>query len=108
MRTNFLSIKVLQKDGCIKFDVYYKETNAHDYLSYDSHHPEHTRNNIPYVLAKRIIVISSEESWVERNLGDLKEFLLSRKYPEQVIERGIRNARLQGPLHHHHTQELYP
>ena len=30
MRTNFLSIKVLQKDGCIKFDVYYKETNAHD------------------------------------------------------------------------------
>ena len=97
MRTNFLSIKVLQKDGCIKFDVYYKETNAHDYLPYDSHHPEHTRNNIPYVLAKRIIVISSEESWVKRNLGDLRQFLLSRKYPEQVIERGIRNAKLQGP-----------
>lgn len=97
MRTNFLSVQVLQEGKYIKFDVYYKETNAHDYLSYDSHHPEHTRNNIPYVLAKRIIVISSEERWVDRNLSDLKQFLLSRKYPKEVIERGIQNARLQGP-----------
>ena len=98
MCTNFLSIKILKNDGgSIKFDVYYKETNAHDYLSFDSHHPEHTRNNIPYVLAKRIIVITSEETWIERNLQDLRNFLLDRKYPSNVIERGIHNAKLQGP-----------
>ena len=96
--TNFLSIKVLKDaDGSIKFDVYYKDTNAHDYLSFDSHHPEHTRTNIPYVLAKRIVVITSEETWVERNLQDLRKFLLHRKYPSNVIERGIHNAKLQGP-----------
>ena len=96
--TNFLSIKVLvDSDGYVKFDVYYKETNAHDYLAYDSHHPEHTRNNIPYVLAKRVYVITSEDSWVEKNLRDLKEFLVSRQYPLDVIDRGFYNAKLQGP-----------
>ena len=63
MCTNFLSIKVLQGGGgSIKFDVYYKETNAHDYLSFDSHHPEQIKTNIPYILAKRIIVIASEDT----------------------------------------------
>ena len=96
--TNFLSIKVLvDTNGNVKFDVYYKETNAHDYLSFDSHHPTHTKQNIPYVLAKRIVVISSEEEWVERNLRDLKRFLLDRKYPLDVIEKGFYNAQLQGP-----------
>ena len=96
--TNFLSIKVLQQsDGTVCFDVYYKETNAHDYLAFDSHHPNHTKTNIPYTLAKRIVVISSKEAWVERNLRDLRQFLLDRKYPEDIVEKGIHNAQLQGP-----------
>ena len=107
--TNFLSIKVLVDPcGNVKFDVYYKETNAHDYLAFDSHHPLHTKNNIPYVLAKRIIVISSEERWVERNLNDLRSFLLERKYPVEVIEKGIRNAFLQGPAPPPSTSKVVP
>ena len=98
MGTNFLSIKVLvDSSGSVKFDVYYKETNAHDYLAFDSHHPQHTKNNIPYVLAKRIVVMSSEDKWVQRNLNDLRHFLLERKYPVEVIEKGFHNAQLQGP-----------
>ena len=96
--TNFLSIRVLQQsDGTVCFDVYYKETNAHDYLAFDSHHPNHTKTNIPYTLAKRIVVISSKDAWVERNLCDLRQFLLDRKYPADVVEKGIYNAQLQGP-----------
>ena len=107
--TNFLSIRVLlDPDGNIKFDVYYKETNAHDYLGYDSHHPEHTKTNIPYVLAKRINVITSEASWVERNLCELREFLLNRKYPLDVIERGFFNATLQGPANKSSNTKVVP
>ena len=109
MCTNFLAIKVLQQpDGKVKFDVYYKETNAHDYLACDSHHPQHTKNNIPYTLAKRIVVISSEESWMERNLLDLKQFLLNRKYPEEIIEKGFHNAKLQGPAPPTSTTQVVP
>ena len=95
---NFLSIKVIQSDeGDIKTDVFYKETNAHDYLQFDSHHPHHTKINIPYTLAKRIVLLTSEGEWVRRNLADLRDFLLCRGYPADVIDRGIHNAQLQGP-----------
>ena len=31
------------EDGNIETDVYYKETNSHDYLDYHSHHPPISR-----------------------------------------------------------------
>ena len=96
--TNFLSIKVIvMEDGKVDFDVYYKETNAHDYLHYDSHHPTHTKDNIPYSLAKRIIVITTDSRLVEKNLGDLRMWLRNQGYPNEIIELGIKNAYLQGP-----------
>ena len=109
MCTTFLSIKVLvDPTGGIEFDVSYKETNAHDYLAFDSHHPEHTKNNIPYVLAKRIIVMSTKQSWVERNLRDLKQYLLDRKYPAEVINKGFYNASLQGPAPPKSSNKVLP
>ena len=99
MSTDFLSIKVaIDGDGNVKTNIHYKETNAHDYLLFDSHHPEHTKVNIPYTLAKRIYLLTSEGEWVRENLASLKQFLLDRKYPEEIIDRGIHKALLQGPL----------
>ena len=107
--TNFLAIKVLQQpDGKVKFDVYYKDTNTHDYLLFDSHHPQHTKTNVPYTLAKRIVVISSEDNWMERNLCELKRFLLDRNYPIDIINKGIYNAKLQGPAPPSATKQVVP
>ena len=94
----FLSIKVyVSESGDILTDIHYKETNTHDYLHYESHHPIHIKNNIPYVLAKNIIVATSDDDMTENNLKDLVSWLLNCGYPLQVINRGIHNARLQGP-----------
>ena len=94
----FLSLAVIINTlGDVKTNVHYKETNAHDYLQFDSHHPHHTKINIPYTLAKRIYLLTSEGEWIKKNLEDLKDFLLARKYPANVIDRGIHNALLQGP-----------
>ena len=50
----FLSLMIfLNEEGNIWTDVFYKETNTHDYLRYDSNHPEHVKKNISFVLAKR-------------------------------------------------------
>ena len=46
---------ILSKDNSVKTDIYYKPTNTHDYLPNDSAHLDHTKNNVPYKLAKRII-----------------------------------------------------
>ena len=77
-KLNFLDITViLNQDGNVKTDIHYKDTNAHDYLLYNSHHPQHIKDNIPYNLAKRIIVFCSENATVVRRISDLKIWLLS-------------------------------
>ena len=97
-KLNFLDICIMiDQDGCIHTDIYYKPTNSHDYLHYDSFHPEHTLKNIPYCLAKRIIVFCSDEETMEERLVELRELLKECDYPPKLIESGIHNARLQGP-----------
>ena len=41
-------------------DIFYKETNSHFYLNYHSHHPQHIKDNLPYTLAKKIVVFVSD------------------------------------------------
>ena len=62
-------------------DIFYKETNSHDYLNYFSPHPEHKKQNIPYNLAKRIMVFVSDETKMNEMLSELKIWLLSYSYP---------------------------
>ena len=95
---NFLDVLlILHLSGKIETDIYYKPTNSHDYLSYDSHHPEHTKKNIVYGLAKRIVEFVSNYDTEEIRMNELYKFLIACKYPPSVIKTGIRNARLQGP-----------
>ena len=97
-KLNYLDITVIMDHtGKAQTDIFYKETNNHDYLSYDSHHPEHIKKNIPYNLAKRIIVFCSDSNTEKNRLRDLKTWLLKCNYPNDVIEKAYHNAKLQGP-----------
>ena len=97
-RSVFLSLLIyLDPDGQIWTDVHYKQTNTHEYLHYDSHHPNHVKANIPYVLAKRIVVFTSKDYAMKKNLEDLSIWLKDCGYPERAIKEGIHNAQLQGP-----------
>ena len=52
---NFLNIEViLHSNNTVKTDVYYKDTDVHDYLPYNSAHPKHCKGSLPYNLAKPI------------------------------------------------------
>ena len=105
----FLSLLLhLDIDGNIWTDVYYKPTNTHEYLNYQSHHPTHVKDNIPYCLAKRIVVFSSKEDAMKKNLNDLRRWLRNCGYPLNVIERGIHNAQLQGPAPPKDTTKVIP
>ena len=97
-KLNFLDITViLHETGKIKTDIYYKETNSHDYLSYHSHHPEHIKKNIPYNLAKRIIIFCSDGNTEKSRLQELEKWLLQCDYPPNIIKKAFHNAKLQGP-----------
>ena len=73
---NFLDVSViLHSDGTIETDIYYKDTNAHD----------HSKDNVPYNLPKRIFVFVSNEDKIEYRLNDLKSWLKSCKYPNILL-----------------------
>ena len=94
---NFLGVSViLHSDLTIEIVMYYKDTNEHDYLPYDNSHPDHSKDNVP----NNVVVFVSNEEKMEYRLNELKGWLKSCQYPEDVINRGSRNARPQGPAPH--------
>ena len=95
---NFLDVSIiLHQNGRLETDIFYKETNSYDYLNYFSHHPEHTKQNIPYNFAKRIIVFVSDEEKMNERLSKLKTWLLSSSYSLTIVEKAFFNAKLVVP-----------
>ena len=94
--SNFLDAKIiLHEDNSVEIDIYYQPTNTHDCLPYDNADSNHTKSNITYNLAKRIIAFVSNPEKVIIHLDELRQFLKECKHPEHVISKNIFNAKLQ-------------
>ena len=89
----FLDILVIKDGEEIKTDIFYKETDTHQYLNFHSCHPSHTKRNIPYCLARKICTVVEDERLREERLDELESFLIKQKYPSTIIERGIQMAK---------------
>ena len=90
----FLNVQFeVESEGKMKTDIYYKETDTHNYVPFCSFHPKQTLTNIPYSLARRICIIVSDTQVRETRFQELKRFLVRKKYPSDVIECGINRAR---------------
>ena len=87
-----MDINVLKKNNKLETDIYYKITDTHQYLHFDSCHPRHTKRNVPYNLARRICTIVSNEETREKRLRELESMLILRKYPKDLIKVGIQKA----------------
>ena len=95
---NFLDITImLDEEGNVETDIYYKPTNTHDYVHYNSFHVKHVLDNIPFNLAKKIIVFVSRDEKEEERLQEMKNHMIKCGYPERIINNGIWKAKLQGP-----------
>jgi hypothetical protein len=90
----FLDIRFeLKPDNTLITDVFYKETDSHNYVPFFSFHPHKTLTNIPYTLARRLCTIVSEHSTLEHRLQELETFLRRKQYPHLLIKNGIERAR---------------
>lgn len=89
----FLDILLNNSELKITTDIYRKETDSQDYLSFHSCHPRHTKLNIPYNLARRIRTIVDDQNIEQKRLDELIPVLQSRGYPLDIIHRGIQKAR---------------
>ncbi|OOZ57814.1 hypothetical protein [Solemya velum gill symbiont] len=89
----FLDVLVKKRGSKITTDIYYKDTDNHQYLDFHSSHPSHTKRNIPYCLARRICTIVDDRETLERRLEELVFYLTKQHYPLQLIEAGIQRAK---------------
>ena len=81
-----------KQDTKLTTDIYYKSTDTHQYLHFNSCHPNHTKRAIPHNLARRMCTIVNED--VQNNrLNELTLNLLSRSYPKQLITYAIEKAK---------------
>ena len=70
----FLDTLLIKENGQLQTDIYYKPTDSKQYLLYTSCHPKHTRNSIPYNLARKLKMIISENNTLLVRLEELKCF----------------------------------
>ena len=81
---NFLNINIRIVENNLIFDIHYKPSNSFNYLTHTSFYPSHTKNNILLSLAKRLVSIVTNNR--ENQLKELKEHLLGRNHPQDIID----------------------
>ena len=88
----FLGILLLENNSRILTDIYSKETDSKQYLSFHSCHPKHKKTSVPYNLARRICTIVSDQDTQQRRLSELRIFLQKRNYPDTLITEGFKKT----------------
>ena len=84
----------MKKEGFkIENDIHYKPTDSKQYLLFNSCHPKHTRTSIPYLLARRIRSMVTNEDTLQVRMIELRLALKHKNYPLNVLEKGIDKAR---------------
>ena len=64
-----LDMVIKAEDDTIETDIFYKETNTHRYLHFQSAHPHKIKRNIPFTLTQRIIRVVSYENRQKQRLS---------------------------------------
>ena len=86
---SFLNILIYKNRSGILTDMYYKDTDTHDYLPYNSCHPRHTKNNIPKNLARMICCIVDDPERRDMRLQELFSWLSKCGYPHLLIHNAF-------------------
>ena len=73
----------------IKTDIYYKKTDSHEYLPFNSNHPRHVKEAIPFNLARSICTIVDDPERKMKRLDELKHWLFKSGYPFNLIKNCI-------------------
>ena len=85
----FLDTLAYIEDNKIKTKLYKKPTDNKQYLHFNSEHPKHVKEAIPYAQALRYRRIIEDNNIFKTEIDKLKNSFLVRNYPEDVINKAI-------------------
>jgi len=84
---NVLDVTINLDNGFLSTDVYAKPTDSHLYLPYNSSHPIHTKNSIPYGVALRLRRICSSQDTYNHRSEEYKQYLRNQNYDLNLINK---------------------
>lgn len=88
----FLDTKLNTKNRSIETNIYYKPTDSHTYLRYDSAHPRPCKNGIPYSQFLRLKKICSVEEEFAKQAKIMSSFFVKRGYPERIVKESLQKV----------------
>ena len=91
-RISFLDVLVKLRSNSLSTSVYYKPTDNHQFLHFDSAHPLSLKKSIVYSQCLRIKRICSDKEDFNIEISNLIHFFLSNGYPMSIIKNGIEKA----------------
>ena len=83
-KVNFLDVTFSINSNSITSTVYYKPTDSHSYLCYDSHHPVACKKSVPFSQFLRLRRICTDD---RDQFNIMEQFFLSRGYPHHVTKQ---------------------
>ena len=89
----FLDTKVCIQDDHIVTDLYCKPTDSHNYLVYDSSHPQRCKDSIPFSQFLRIRRICTKLDDYDVHVVTYAAHFLRRGYPLELIKEAALMAR---------------
>ena len=90
----FLDVITYKSGKKLKTTLYTKPTNNHGYLAYDSCHPPHNKENIPYSQFMRIRRICSDWTEFAKNAIKLCIYFSLRGYPSEVVLNSLKRVNM--------------
>lgn len=82
----FLDIRYRFVEGVLDTDVYYKPTDAHRYLNFQSFHPPHVFRSTVYSQFLRLRRIIIDNSVLYYRLVEMKKFFIHSDYPVSLVD----------------------
>ena len=89
----FLDTLVKLEGTSILTDLYSKPTDSHNYLYYDSAHPQRCKDSIPYSQFLRVRRICTSKVAFDQHVIQLASHFLRRKYPLILLQEAAALAR---------------
>ena len=90
---SFLNLFIYKDGNSLKSDIFYKDTDSHDYLPFNSCHPRHIKTNIPGNLARMICTIVEDPVKKAFRLQELRQWLRKGGYPRRLVNNQINKFR---------------
>ena len=89
----FLDLEIFKEDGRLKTSIHIKPTNKQLYLDFNSNHPKHCKQSIPYSQALRVVERCSSPEDRDAELEKLKNRFEERNYPCELIDEKFEKAK---------------